>query len=249
MTTKFTYYGGMCMSVETSGGFKILVDPFFHPEFCDKTRMDFSDIDLVLVTHAAYDHYGDTAEILAKSNAILMAGTEVIRKTEKEIGSLPANRQYATIYGDERYFGDVCVRTVVAHHCSNTKEEACVNVSSMPLGFIVQCRDGVTYYHPGDTSIFSDMRLIRELYKPNIMIVGISRIAEQYPCEMTPREAAMATMMVAPDVVVPSHYSPGSKSLDEFIKHIDSFAPYTKVKSTIGKPFLCSSFICEDIEK
>ena len=60
-----------------------------------------------------------------------------------------------------------------------------MEASHPAFGFIVEVEPGVTYYHVGDTCLFSDMRMYRELYHPNVMTVGISRFKEPYPpCEM-----------------------------------------------------------------
>ncbi|MDL2263690.1 metal-dependent hydrolase [Synergistaceae bacterium OttesenSCG-928-I11] len=244
MPTKFTYYGGMCVMIERSDGYKILVDPFLSNNPATTVSVDdMSNVDLLLVTHAAYDHYGDTAQIMKKGKAFIVAGTEVLRKAEKELGyEIDADRKGGTIYGDERCFGETIVRTVIAHHGSNTIENGGVAACYMPFGFIVHVERGMTYYHTGDTSIFGDMRMLRELYRPNVMCVGIAGITEAFPCEMTPREAAMATMWVGPEVVIPTHYPPGSPALGEFTQHVKSFAPETIVRQEVGKTFVCTPF-------
>jgi len=56
-------------------------------------------------------------------------------------------------------------------------------------------------YHMGDTSIFSDMRLHGELYKPEVLLVPIG---DRYT--MNPRDAAMATAWINPKFVIPMHY-------------------------------------------
>ena len=57
MSTKFTYFGGMAVLVERSDGYKILCDPYISKNpATDVDVKELYDVDLVLVTHAAFDH-------------------------------------------------------------------------------------------------------------------------------------------------------------------------------------------------
>ena len=132
----------------------------------------------------------------------------------------------------------------MAWHCSNSKQNG-VMTSSEPFGYIVNVEKNVTYYHAGDTSLFTDMKLIREMYKPNVMAVGISRISDEYACELNPKEAAFATSWVGPDVVIPTHYAPGSPALDEYLKCMDVLSPNTCIRTAIGQPFTYKPFTVE----
>jgi len=237
MSVRFTYHGGMTVCIERSDGFKILCDPYFTDNpAATAVAEDFYDTDLIVVTHAAFDHYGDTSKIMKNSNAVIIAGGDVLLRLESEIGPLDPSRKHHTIYGDELKFGETVVRTVPAWHCSNI-QQGNVTTTSFPFGFVVHVEENVSYYHAGDTSLFTDMKLIRELYKPNVMAVGISRISEQYACELNPREAAYATSWIGPDVVIPTHYAPGSPALDEYLKCLEVLSPRTCVKSPVGVPF------------
>lgn len=243
MSTKFTYFGGMAVLVERSDGYKILCDPYISKNpATDVDVKELYDVDLVLVTHAAFDHYGDTADIIKNSNAILMAGADVIRLVNQELDEpLPAERVKSTIYGDEQSFGTTKVHTAVTFHTSNTVQNG-VSTVFFPFGFVVEVEPGVAYYHAGDTCLFSDMKLIHELYKPNVMAVGISRIEPQFPCEMAPREAAHATAMIGADVVIPTHYAPGSEDLELYLRYADAIAPNTQVFAGANRSFLYTPF-------
>lgn len=248
MGTKFTYFGGMAVLVERSDGYKILCDPYISKN--PATDVDVStlyDVDLLLVTHAAFDHFGDTIEIMKNSNAVLMAGADVIRLVNEGLGEpLPKERVRNTIYGDEQFFGQTTVHTAVTFHTSNTTQNG-VFTAFFPFGFIVEIEPGVTYYHAGDTCLFGDMRLIHELYKPNVMAVGVSRIEPQYPTEMPPREAAHATLMIGADVVIPTHYAPGSSDLEKFLKYVEAIAPNTKTFVGANRSFVYTPFQIEEL--
>jgi L-ascorbate metabolism protein UlaG (beta-lactamase superfamily) len=56
-------------------------------------------------------------------------------------------------------------------------------------------------YHAGDTAVFGDMRLIGELYQPDIALLPIGG-----HFTMGPREAALAVDLLGVKQVLPIHY-------------------------------------------
>ena len=253
--TKFTYYGGMCILVERSDGFKMLFDPYIKKnKQTDAQLSDFFDVDLIFVPHHAGDHYGDVVEILDNSKAHLVAPSDCIYYVKKEVQKPleeakkdPENgRLCASAYGDERVFGVTKTHTVNAVHLSKGSVNG-VPVYGLPSGFVVEIENGVTYYHPGDTALHYDIKLVHELFKPNIMCVGISNIKPLASREMGPREAAISCSWVGADVVIPTHYFEGSGAMEEFERHMESIYPQAQIKKDIGKPFYMIPAHTEDV--
>ena len=249
MGVKFTFFGAMCVLVERSDGKKLLFDPYLtgNPQ-CPVVPEYFKDIDYLFVTHNAGDHFGDADVIMELAGkAVLISGKDVNRRIQKRV-KLPRERWFGTIYGDRRQLDDITVSyTVNAIHRSKEKIGENDEASHPAFGFIVQIEPGVTYYHVGDTCLFSDMKMYRELYKPNVMTIGISKFKEPYPpAEMPAREAAFATSWIGPDVVIPTHYPEGSTAPEDFRMHLKTLAPHVTVKGEIGKPFIYLPFKIED---
>ena len=97
---KFTYYGGMAVLIERGDGFKILIDPYIHNTLCQSATPDmFYDVDLLLLSHAAFDHFGDTVDILQHSGATVLCGTEAWAKIRAE-ADIPESRHINLIYGE-----------------------------------------------------------------------------------------------------------------------------------------------------
>jgi L-ascorbate metabolism protein UlaG (beta-lactamase superfamily) len=65
----------------------------------------------------------------------------------------------------------------------------------------VRLENGGTIYHAGDTNVFGDMRLIGELYRPDLALLPIGG---HYT--MGPREAALAVELLGVDAVAPIHW-------------------------------------------
>ena len=71
----------------------------------------------------------------------------------------------------------------------------------MPGG-ILFTEGGKTIYHAGDTALFGDMKLIGE---QNAIDVAFLPIGDNFT--MGPEDAAYATELLKPKVVVPIHYN------------------------------------------
>lgn len=240
---KVTYFGAAALELESPSGVRVLIDPYIKGNpFTARQPSDFFGVDLILVTHAAFDHMGDTVEIMQNGHAQLIAGFEVCQLCQRH--GVSPDRTWITIYGDQRSHLGFTVRTVQAKHASVLRQDDGV-VTGVPFGYMVNSPDGICLYHPGDTALFSDMKLYRELYKPRIILVGIDKIAEPHPCEMTPYEAALATQWLSPDVVIPAHYPHESSSPQEFARSSRILSPDTLVAPNIDRPFLYRKFQVE----
>jgi len=231
-TVTIAYFGTSAFEIITASGKRILLDPYIKQNSLCQQNIDyFYDVDLVLVTHGAFDHLGDTIEIMKESKAVLVCGHDVVRYALKK--GIPQERVIPTIYGDERKITGIRIKTVEAKHISRIDSET-ETYYGVPLGFVVAAENDIRIYHAGDTSLFSDLRLIGMLHKPNIMLVGVANVSEGRPIEMNPTEAALAAQWVAPDVVIPMHYPPGSEEPSKFLEAVKIIAP--NVKPVLMKP-------------
>ena len=76
--TKFEFLGNAAYRITNREGKIILIDQFLNESDCSTIKVkDLDQVDLILVTHAAWDHMGDTAEIALKFNCPVMCGGEV----------------------------------------------------------------------------------------------------------------------------------------------------------------------------
>lgn len=66
---------------------------------------------------------------------------------------------------------------------------------------MLEFSNGVKLYHAGDTNVFSDMAIIRDLYAPKIVMLPIG---DHFT--MSPREAAYACKLLQPETVIPMHF-------------------------------------------
>ena len=76
--TKFEFFGNAAYRITNREGKVILIDPFLNDSDCSPIKVkDLDRVDLLLVTHAAWDHMGDTLEIAKKFECPVVCGGEV----------------------------------------------------------------------------------------------------------------------------------------------------------------------------
>jgi L-ascorbate metabolism protein UlaG (beta-lactamase superfamily) len=92
--------------------------------------------------------------------------------------------------------------TVVnALHSSSVTEGDQGLYAGDPCGFVIRFENGFTVYHAGDTAVFSDMKIIADLYAPDLALLPIGS-----HFTMDPKEAAYACKLLQPKYVVPMHF-------------------------------------------
>lgn len=211
--TEVLWLGQATTRITTPGGKVIVIDPWLKTN--PKTPANWKDlqalgkVDLILVTHAHFDHFADAPE-LAKMHNAPMYGPAGLGQTVSTYGILPAN--LAPRFGKGGTilpFGPTGpkITAVRAEHSSELgwKDAAGKDIvlpGGEPVGFIVEMENGFRIWHMGDTGVFGDMRLIGEMYRPDVVLLPIGN-----HFVMSPQDAAMAMRdMVKPRYAIPIHY-------------------------------------------
>jgi L-ascorbate metabolism protein UlaG (beta-lactamase superfamily) len=208
--------------ITSPGGKTIIIDPWIVDNpLCPIKLDDIKAADMVLVTHDHSDHTGSAVDIAKKTGAILVAMVETARRFQSELG-LPANN---VVYGGRgmnigasAQIAGITITMTQAFHSSRTASAA---------GYIMKLEDGTTIYHAGDTGIFESMRLLAELYKPGVALLPIGSVYT-----MDSVQAAWATKLLKPKIVIPMHYK-GLPVLEQdasrFVQLVAKEAPEVEV--------------------
>ncbi len=202
---------------------RILVDPCLTAQSNPPLHPDELEApDVILVSHGAFDHYGDTPAIARRTGAPVVCGADVRQKLLEE--GVPHSQIRATVWGIVVRVGGVIVHPVECHHWSAVTLADGTQVTGTPLAFVIEPEPGLRIYHYGDTAIF-DMRLIGELHRPTVAILGCSQPAELVDTtaagevlsgEMSPDEAARVADMLGAELAIASHYLDSGADLDDF---------------------------------
>ena len=84
---------------------------------------------------------------------------------------------------------------------------------------------------PGDTALFSDMKLIGELYQPDVALLPMGG-----RFTMGPREAMMAANYIGAKTVIPMHYSTWPAILQDPLAFKHAIERTTDLKVVILSP-------------
>lgn len=222
MSTRIQSLGHSCFLIESTNGLKLLVDPFLTGNKTAAVPADsIHDVDAILVTHGAFDHMSDAVPIARRTNARLFCGPDVAWYARKE--GLPAEQISQLVWGTCWPYRGVQIRSVEAKHISSFQYGE-HRITGIPMSFVITLEDGTGIYHSGDTSLFTDLKLVGELYPVEIAILCMDGITG-LPFEMSGDEAAMAARFLNAKVAIPMHYPAGSVEPLKFKKQLQASDP------------------------
>lgn len=204
-TVKLTWLGHASVRVEAEGRM-FYFDPWIRENpACTLRIEDITRADVVCVTHGHDDHLGDSIEIVKRTGATLICTPEIgfyaqRKGIEYDQGSYPLN-----IGGSWRAHG-LTLTMVNALHTSEIlgddfKRDWTAIPGSGSVGYVLGFDGGPSVYYAGDTGVFGDMTLIRDLYSPQVAVMPVGG---KY--NMGYREAAYATALIHPRLFLPIHF-------------------------------------------
>jgi L-ascorbate metabolism protein UlaG (beta-lactamase superfamily) len=217
-TLSITYAGHSAVILDIAGA-RVAIDPWLKGNpLCPEALQSPGKLDLIAVTHGHADHASDVVRVQRESNAMVAATYELAMIFIAE--GVPAEKVIPMNKGGSVTCGAVSVRLTDAYHSSSFDGKNGTVYAGEACGIVIS-GGSKTVYHAGDTSLFADMRLIGELYKPNVALLPIG---DRFT--MGPVEAAKAASFIRAQVVCPIHYKTFSLltgTYEEFAKACDAF--------------------------
>lgn len=197
---RLTYFGHSTFSLTTPSGQVALIDPWVmtNPR-CPENLKKVSKLDAIFLSHAHADHLGDLLALAKQHRPQIVAIYETCQWIESkgfEDETKPMGK------GGTQKVGDFEVTMTHAFHSNSIDENGVRLNAGEPAGFVIRVPGGFSVYHAGDTALFGDMKLIGELYKPDLALLPIG---DHFT--MGPREAAYAIRLLGVKHVVPMHYA------------------------------------------
>lgn len=192
--TTITWYGHATWGIQTPGGAHVVVDPWIegNPKSPDSAKGLSADV--VLVTHGHGDHIADAASVAQRGDATTIAQFEIAGW----LGEQGAPNVIGMNTGGTVEVRGLKVTMTQAFHSSSLPDgTACGD----PVGYVLELETGQRIYIAGDTGVFGDMALIREIYQP---VLAILPIGDLYT--MGPLQAAHAVRLLGVQHVLCSHW-------------------------------------------
>jgi len=198
-TLEITFCGHATFAIKTPAGKHIIVDPFLsgNPACPDHLRQP-KNLDAIFLTHGHGDHLGDTVALAKQFDATCATMIEL----GAYLGKNGVKNVVAFNKGGSTDVAGVRLTMTQAVHSSGVSDGDAIVYGGEAAGFVMRFENGVKVYHAGDTCVFSDMKLIGEIYKPDVAMLPIGDLYT-----MGPEEGAYAIRLLGVKTVIPMHYA------------------------------------------
>lgn len=215
----------------TSPGGSWAIDPFYenNPAFPKGELARITRpgaFNTILLTHPHGDHIEGVAPLLKGDPALKVVTQFEVANWLKTQG-VAEGQLIGMNTGGTIQVNDARVTMVNAVHTSSVP----TGPLGFPIGYVLRFDNGFTIYNTGDTAVTMDMQIVRDLYKPNLVILPIGDFYT-----MGAEQAAYALKLLQPEFAIGSHWGtwdgkpPGTPEALE-----KELAPYA-LKTQLLKP-------------
>jgi len=195
---ELTWLGHSAFRITTPSGHVVLIDPWVQSNpACPAPLKKIERLDIMLITHGHFDHIADAVALGKEFKPQVVA----IFETCAWLESKGVARTSAMNKGGTQKVGELEITMVNAVHSCGIQDGDQIIYGGEACGYVARLPGGLAVYHAGDTAVFGDMKLIGELYKPDVALLPIG---DHFT--MGPREAALAIQLLGVRHVVPMHY-------------------------------------------
>jgi L-ascorbate metabolism protein UlaG (beta-lactamase superfamily) len=190
---KLRYFSHSAFQVTTETGQRILIDPFLDGNPTSPVGAADVQADFILLTHGHGDHLGDTLAIAKRCNSLCICENELANYISSK--GLAVHNMHI---GGAHDFDFGRVKLTQALHGSTTADNECHGSAT---GLLLYIQDKIIY-HMGDTGLFSDLKLIGQMNKIDVLLAPIG---DNFTMGID--DAVKACEFVNPRMVIPIHYN------------------------------------------
>ncbi len=196
----------------------LAIDPFLTGNPVAVKKSGEIACDYIALTHGHEDHLGDALALSKSNNASVIAAFEICEHLGAEGAHTEPGNPGGKIITP---FGWVAFTQ--AFHSSSYKGK----YMGQPCGVVARFEaENFTFYHLGDTALFSDLKLMGELYMPDVAAIPVG---DRFT--MGPEHGRMAAEMIKPGIAIPIHWG----TFPALAQDISAFKP-AGVEVRVMKP-------------
>lgn len=193
MNLKYTWYGHGTMGLET-GGYRVLIDPYFTDNPAASTTADAVEADFIVVSHGHGDHIADAVAIAQRTGALTIANFEIVNW----LGAQGLENLHPQHIGGGFTHPFGYLKLTHALHGSGLPDGS---YGGNPAGLLFTTQQNEKVYLACDTGLFASMKLIGE----EGLDLAVLPIGDNFT--MGPDDALRAVNMLQPKHVIPAHYN------------------------------------------
>ncbi|MCL4145411.1 UNVERIFIED_CONTAM: hypothetical protein GTU68_052820 [Idotea baltica] len=168
--------------------FTLAIDPWLEGNPLCPEELKNEKIDLIVLTHGHSDHASDVVRLYKANKCKIVATFELCNLLSEE--GIESSDLIFMNKGGTIDLAGITISLTHARHSNSC--EAC--------GVVIK-DDSRSYYHAGDTDLFSDMKLIAKKWNPEYAFLPIGDIFT-----MGPEDAVTALEFIKPEKLIPIHY-------------------------------------------
>ena len=194
---EITWLGHATFQFRLDSGEVIVMDPWVEGNPMYPKGHQFDRIDAMLISHGHFDHIHDAIPLAKKFKPKVVAIYETCAwLTGKGVENCSGMNK-----GGTQEAGPLKVTMTHAVHSCGISDGEEIVYGGEACGYVITLENGTRIYHAGDTMVFGDMKIIGELFKPDIALLPIGGFYT-----MDPVQGAHAIRLLGTKVVVPMHY-------------------------------------------
>ena len=195
---KITWLGHATFALQFESGEVLVLDPWITGNPAYPAGFKLTRVDAIAISHGHFDHVNDVLPLAQEFEPKIVAIFEVATFFEKK----GAKNTIAMNKGGTVDLGFVKLTMAHALHSSAIQDGDETVYGGEAAGYVLTLKDGRKIYFAGDTTVFSDMALYADIYKPELAMLPIG---DHFT--MGPHEAAHAARMLKLKQVIPMHYA------------------------------------------
>ena len=199
------WLGHSVFDIAVPGGKKFIFDPFIvqNPAFPKNLGAEViarGAYQAILLTHPHFDHFADVLPMLKDDSALKIVTQFEIGEWLKGQG-IKEDQIIGMNTGGTFALGDVRVTMVPAVHTSSVMEGNTQRALGVAIGYVLRFANGFTIYNTGDSAVTMDMKIVHDLYKPDLVILPIGDFYT-----MGAEQAAYALHLLKPKFAIGCHF-------------------------------------------